>query len=515
MSVTPVAGLIEGQTLAADVAFAADVCIVGTGAGGAVAAHTLQAAGKKVLMLEEGGYYTSSRFDMHEHRAMRALYQNGALRATHDGAVAVLQGKAVGGTTVVNWTTSYRTPDLVLDQWKTKFAVNHVSRAELEPHWDAIEKRLNIAAWPLAKANRNNRTLWDGCTALGYEVHEIHRNVKACGDTGYCGLGCPLDAKQSMLVSYVPDAMDAGATVVSRCRADRLVITNGEVTGLEASLLEADGKTPTGVKLTVTAKTFILAAGAIGSSALLLRSGAPDPHQRLGIRTFLHPVAVSVGEYEEPINGTRGAPQTVASRHFYDRGEEVGFLIEAAPLFPGLTAAALPGFGAVHAASMQKLDHLTLHLVLTADGLHDDVPGGTVTVRDDGTPKLTYNLAERTLRAFQFGQKELARVQFASGAKAVHTLHDPTVRMANAGEIGKIDTLPFKPHKLAVFSAHVMGGCGMSDEEKLGVVRSEDLRHHQVKNLHVIDGSVFPTSLGVNPQETIYGLARLIATRLA
>ena len=272
MSFVPAPGVIEGQTLAGDMTFDCDVCVVGSGAGGAVAAHTLQKAGKKVLVLEEGGYYTSERFRMLEGESMHALYQSAGLQATKDGALAVLQGRAVGGTTVVNWTTCYRTPDKVLDQWKNKFQVRGFERKDLEPHWQTVEERLNIGAWPLDKANRNNKILWDGCKALGYEAHELHRNVKACANTGYCGLGCPVDAKQSMLVSYLPDAMDLGATVVSRCRVERLVMSGDAVSAIEAVLLEADGRKPTGVRLTVKAKTFILAAGAIGTPGILLRS---------------------------------------------------------------------------------------------------------------------------------------------------------------------------------------------------------------------------------------------------
>ncbi len=508
-------GVVEGQTLTKSETIDADVCIVGSGAGGAVAAANLQAAGLKVVVLEEGGYFTQTRFRMLEREAFQNLYQEGGARTTRDASLVILQGKAVGGTTVVNWTTSFRTPGRVLSRWHDVHGVKGFGEADLAPHWDRVERRLNIAQVPLEATNPNNRLLYDGCEKLGIQVETTHRNTRNCIHSGYCGMGCPVDAKQSMLVSYLPDAVSAGATVISRCRVDRLRFHAGKAEAAECTLLDASGREPTGAGLTVRAKRFILAAGAIGTPAILLRSGAPDPNRRLGMRTFLHPVVTSMAEFPDAVNGWYGAPQSVASHHYYDRGGEVGYLLEAAPVHPGLAASALPGYGEQHRILMERLSHMAFHLALTGDGLHDDVPGGTVSLRDDGTPVVDYPVAERTWAALRHAQKVMARVQFAAGAKAVWTFHDPALRMTSEKDIDAIDALPFAAGKVAVFSAHVMGGAGMSDDPKLGVVRSEDLRHHEIENLHVLDGSVFPTGLGVNPQLSIYGLADLMSTRLA
>jgi choline dehydrogenase-like flavoprotein len=156
-----------------------------------------------------------------------------------------------------------------------------------------------------------------------------------------------------------------------------------------------------------------------------------------------------------------------------------------------------------------------LHLAIAIDGFHDDVDGGTVSLRPSGMPLLTYPIPDRLWRAFRFAQKRLAEVQFASGAKTVLTLHDPTLALASPRDLDRVDSHPYEVGRLPVFTAHQMGGCAMGDDAQSSVVRSEDLRHHALTNLHVIDGSVFPTSLGVNPQESIYGLSRLMATRLA
>jgi choline dehydrogenase-like flavoprotein len=164
---------------------------------------------------------------------------------------------------------------------------------------------------------------------------------------------------------------------------------------------------------------------------------------------------------------------------------------------------------------MKQLANVAAHLAITIDGHHDDVVGGTVTVNSDGAPVLDYPIVERQWRSFRDAQKSMAQVGFAAGAKEVWTGHDPPLHMTSLNDVARVDTMPWAPCRVGIFSAHQMGGCMMSDDKKLGVVRAEDGRHHEVDNLHVIDGSLFPTSVGVNPQMSIYGLSHLLATRLA
>lgn len=503
----------DGAAQPADLTLTADVCVIGTGAGGAVTAATLAEAGHDVLMLEEGGYYTSDDFTARERDAAK-LYQEEMQRSTADLGISILQGRAVGGTTVVNWTTCFRTPEDVVGHWKDKHHVGGFAYAELVPHWDWIERRLGIAKVEVAALNPNNRTLYDGCKAMGWEVDTLKRNVHQCQQLGMCGLGCPVNAKRSMLVTLVPDAIDAGARLVFRARADRFETAGGEVSLLRGTFLDPSGRTPTGRTFTVKAKRFVVSGGAINSPALLLRSGLDDGG-RVGQRTFLHPVIGSGGLYAEPIRSYTGAPQSAVSHHFARRDDEVGFFLEVAPWYPVEAATALPGFGKEHLAEMKKIENVALHLAIAIDGFHEDVAGGTVTLRPSGTPLLTYAIPERLWRTFRFAQKRLAEEQFASGAKTVITLHDPPLALSGVGDLHRVDERPYDVGRVAVFTAHQMGGCAMGDDARTSIVRSEDLRHHTLKNLHVIDGSVFPTSLGVNPQESIYGLSRLMATRLA
>ncbi|MFO0727805.1 MAG: GMC family oxidoreductase [Myxococcota bacterium] len=506
--------VIDGSAASADLKLDADVCVIGSGAGGAHSAAVLAQAGFSVLLVEEGGYYTHQDFDMHETSSAPHLYQEGMTRTTADAAITVFQGRAVGGTTVVNWTTSFRTPESVVQHWRDKHAVRGFNYADLIPHYQAVEERLSIAAVTVESMNRNNRSLYDGCQKLGWQVEPLRRNVWACMQTGMCHLGCPVNAKRSMLVTLIPDAIDAGARLLFRARAERLEVSAGAISGVQGRLLDAEGRSPSGHEFSVRAKVFVVSGGAINSPALLLRSGIDD-EGRVGARTFLHPVIASAAQYEEPVEAWHGAPQSAASHHFAERGTEIGFFLEAVPWYPGLVAAAVPGRGADHAAFMGLTRFVATHIALTIDGLHEDVPGGRVRLRPSGAPILDYPLVDKQWAAFRFAQKRLAEEQLASGAKRVTTLHDPPVILEGKLDEAAIDGARWQPGSVAVFTAHQMGGCAMGDEPKSSVVRSEDLRHHRLKNLYVIDGSVFPTSLGVNPQESIYGLSRLMSTRLA
>lgn len=504
----------DGSAQTGNLDLKAEVCVVGTGAGGAMTAATLAAAGHEVLLVEEGGYYTSDDFTMREKDVVPKLYQESATRATADAGIAILQGRAVGGTTVVNWTTSFRTPEDVVDHWKTKHRVGGFSYADLLPHYEWIEKRLSIAQVAYETLNANNKALYDGCKAMGWSVETLRRNVHACLQTGMCHLGCPVNAKRSMLVTMIPDAIDAGAKLVFRARGDRFESEGGEVKRLVGSFLDGEGHATTGKTFTVTAKRFVLSGGAINSPALLLRSGI-DGGGRVGMRTFLHPVVGSAGVYDAPIEPYHGAPQSAASHHFAHRGDEVGFFLEAVPWYPSLAASAVPGFGKDHEEQMALAAHTATHIAICIDGFHDDVPGGRVTLRPSGAPLVDYPIVPKLWSAFRFAQKRLAEAQFASGAKRVSTLHDPPVAMQLKMDEASIDAAPWQTGSCPVFTAHQMGGCGMGDDPSTSVVRSQDLRHHTIKNLYVMDGSVFPTSLGVNPQQSIYGLTRLMASRLA
>ncbi|MFN7130876.1 MAG: GMC family oxidoreductase N-terminal domain-containing protein [Myxococcales bacterium] len=489
-----------------------DVCIVGSGAGGAVTAHELARRGKRVLVLEEGGYFTRRDFRMREDEAFPRLYQEKGMRATADLAITILQGRAVGGTTVVNWTTSFRTPAPVLAHWRDVHGVEGLSPETLNPHWDAIEARLNVHEWPLEQINANNRVLWDGCGKLGWHRELLRRNVKTCMASGYCGMGCPIDAKQSMLVTYLPDAVAQGAVLYANTRVERLEVEGRRVTALHASVCDPDSGAVRGT-LTVKPKLAVLSGGAINTPALLLRSGL-DGGGRVGRRTFLHPVVAMAGLFAGPIEAYYGAPQSVASHQFAERAGRIGFFLETPPIHPMLAALSFSGFGRQHQEVLAKLPHVQALIGLAIDGFLPGDEGGTVSLKRDGRVQVDYPMKPHLWEALREACKAMARIQLAAGARSVASFHNRSVVIEREADVGLLDAAEWEPNRVNVFTAHQMGGCAMGRDPKRSVVDSR-LRFHTLDNLFVVDGSVLPTSLGVNPQETIYGLARWASGHIA
>ncbi len=494
-----------------------DVAIVGSGAGGGITAELLAKAGLAVVLIEEGPLASSKDFRMREADAYSQLYWDSAARKTRDKAINILQGRAVGGSTTVNWTSSFRTPPATLDFWRSRFGLSEFSEPALAPWFAQAEARLDIRPWTVAP-NENNDLLRRGAAKLGIATGVIRRNVTGCANLGYCGLGCPTDAKQSMLVTTIPAALERGARLYTRLRALRFEFDGARIARLVCAALRPDGVTESSVTLAVHARHFVAAGGAINTPGLLLRSSAPDPYRLLGRRTFLHPTVISAALLPQRVDGFAGAPQTVYSDHFLevDRIDgPLGFMLEAAPLHPVLYATTLHGFGTAHAALMKQFAHAHALIALLRDGFHPQSRGGTVELAADGRAILDYPLDATIWDGVRRAFVAMAEIQFAAGARIVYPVHelaDGYTRPAAAR--AAIERLPLKPLITRVVSAHVMGGCGMAASERQGVVDGRG-RHHQVENLSVHDGSIFPTSLGANPQLSIYGIVARMAAALA
>ncbi len=509
----------DGAVAREDIKLSVDVLIVGTGAGGGMVAETLAKAGLDVLMVEEGALRSSKDFRLLEAKAYPELYQEAASRKTADKAIGILQGRTVGGSTTVNWTSSFRTPADTLGWWHQRLGLADTTEAGMAPWFEMAETRLGVSDW-LTDPNPNNSVLERGCKALGLKHGRIRRNVKGCWNLGYCGMGCATNAKQSMLVTTIPGALEHRASLITRARIDRLVLSadGKRVERAEGSLLAEDGMTPTGRKLIITARQVVLAAGAIGTPAILLRSGIGDAGSHTGKRTFLHPVALSGAVMPERIEPYNGAPQTVYSDHFMHTQPldgPLGYKLEAPPVHPLLMSVTLTGIGAAQQDLMRQLPHLQVTLALLRDGFHPDSQGGEVKLRGDGSPVLDYPLNDPVWDGVRRSWLTMAELQFAAGAASVLTVHEQaglTRSWREAREV--IAGLPLKPLLARVVSAHVMGGAAMSARPEDGVV-DEYGRHWQVGNLSVMDGSVFPTSIGANPQLSVYAFALRSAHKLA
>jgi choline dehydrogenase-like flavoprotein len=455
---------------------------------------------------------------MQEPEAYSSLYQEGIGRMSKDGAITILQGRAVGGTTLVNWTSSFRTPDATLEHWAKEHGVKGHSPAEMAPWFAKMEERLGVAPW-IMPPNFNNDVIRRGCEKLGYHWKVIPRNVRGCWNLGYCGMGCPTNAKQSMLVTTLPSALDKGATLLVETHAEAFDLEGGLIAALRCAPVAANGtRLSSGAATRIVARHYVVAGGAINSPALLLRSRLPDPHGLLGKRTFLHPVVISAALFDQAVHGWDGAPQTIYSDHFLETQAidgPIGYKLEAPPVHPVIFASTLPGYGREQTELLTQFPNTHALLALLRDGFHPLSPGGEVRLRSDGSPVLDYPLNEFVMEGARRALLSMAEIQFAAGARSVLPVHELARRYTSWSEArAAIAALPMKPLLTRVVSAHVMGGCGMGGDERRGVVRADGV-HWQVPNLSVHDGSLFPTSIGANPQLSVYGFVNRLATGLA
>jgi len=493
-----------------------DVVIVGSGAGAGITAELLAKAGLKIAIVEEGPLKSSSDFRQLEADAYAQLYQEGGGRKTADQAMPVLQGRCVGGSTTVNWAGAFRTPEETLNYWVDIYGLKECGAEAMKPWFEQVEARLNISEW-LTDPNANNSVLRRGALKLGIKAPTIHRNVKGCWNLGSCGLGCPTNAKQSMLVTTIPAALDLGATLMVQTRADKLELKGNQISGLLCQPVHADGS-HAGPAFRITAKHYVVAGGAINSPALMMRSGLPNPNDLLGRRTFLHPTVASSAVMPEPVQGWAGAPLAVFSDHFLRTQPidgAIGYKLETAPVHPGFAMTNLGGMGRTLVDKAKTFPHTSILIGLLRDGFHPEAGGGVVELKNDGSPVLDYPINGYLLDGARRAHLSMVEIQFAAGAKSVRPAHEQAQDYQSWHQAREaILALPYEPYITTIGSAHVMGGCAMAATPAQGVVQP-DGQHWQVANLSVHDGSVFPTSIGANPQLTVYAQAARMATGLA
>jgi len=484
---------IEGEVIKAD------AIVVGSGAGGAVAAAELAAGGRKVVVLEQGALPRESDFDGDEASGAARLFWGRQLLTTEDLGLSVFAGHTVGGGTVVNWSTSLRLPAEVRAEWAA--AGLDGMDAELDEHYDAIERRIDIDRNESAQ-NVSNALLAKGLDALGLTWATIPRNVKGCGDCGSCGYGCRRGAKQSTLVTYLADACANGAEIIASCHADYITTSNGEVTGIAASV--------EGAEIRAEAPLVVLAGGALGTPALLLRSGLGGP--TVGRELHLHPVAPVVGLYDERVRIWSGVPQSVVSDAFARLDGAYGFRMEIPSALIGVLSASLPWRSAAeHRELIARADHASVIIPIVRDR-----EAGRVTADRRGHALVHYRVHGQTARHAVRSIVEAARVHLAAGAREVLTLHTAPLRLRPGADMEafaqEVTRRGIAANRIAMFSAHQMSTARMGAHARSSVA-DPDGKVRGIRGLIVADASAFPNASGVNPMLTVMALARRNVTR--
>ncbi len=484
-----------------------EVVIVGSGAGGGVVAGELAAAGKDVIVLEKGGYYAEADFTHSDGEAQERLYEAAGLGATSDLAMLIQAGSCLGGGTVVNFTTSFHTPEAVRDEWAREHGLPHFAGPEFTASLDAVARRIGVNTAHATPSGRD-RTLIRGLERLGWHHALLPRDVRGCPQDeacGYCGFGCRRGAKQSTLVTYLQDAAARGTRFVVGAAAERALIEHGRATGVEARVGAH--------RLVVRAHAVVVAGGSLHSPALLLRSGIRLP--ALGRFLALHPATAVFALMPEEIRPWTGTLQAHYSDQFADLDRGFGFKFETAPLHPSLAAPALPWeSGRQHAEWMRRLSRTTLVAILLRDK-----DGGRVTVDRRGLPLVHYRLSPYDASHLRRSLAAGAELLEAAGAEEIWApLHRwisyRPGQNARARWFEAIDAAGLGPNQLLLASYHQMASCRMGSSPGTSVVNAEN-QVWGVRGLYVADASVFPSASGVNPMLTIMGIAHRAAGIIA
>ena len=489
----------------------ADVCVVGSGAGGSVIAAKLAEAGHRVIVLEAGSYLTADTFRQREADAYDTMFQGHGVLTTTDLAFSVLAGQTAGGSSTINWMTCLKPPPWAREEWERESGMTGVASSVFDSFLDDVWSRLHVNVEE-SVVNPSNDVLRRGSEALGYRLgvdyDVIPRNARGCASRcDFCFFGCVYDAKQSSLVTYLPDAHRAGARFLFETKADHLIVQGGEIQGVEATFRNNGHSIPVHVR----ARTVVAAGSAIQTPALLLRSGIRSPGVGFGLR--LDPTTALFGEFPVPIRMWSGPMQTIVVHRFQESDEgHHGPWLESAPGHPGLSALAIPWSGGrAHKDAMRRLDRAASTIVLVRD-----VAEGRVTIDTRGEPLLEYRLSTRDRRNLTRGLQEAARIQRAAGALRMGSLH---LRECSVGDgrgpireaefdafIDRLGRLGIRENGVALFSAHPMGSARAGTDPKTSAAKPTG-ESHDVRNLWIGDGSVLPTAPGVNPMISIMALA--------
>jgi choline dehydrogenase-like flavoprotein len=491
-----------------DTDLSCDVCIIGSGAGGSVAAAVLAGAGKDVVVLEAGSYYDDSDFDGAELGGFQRLYLEGGFAATADQGVGLLAGECLGGGTVINYCTSFRTPEEIRAEWAAA-GVPWFTSDEYTRSLEAVCARLSVNL-DYNRISAREQVLQRGLNALGWHVAAMPRNVVGCDQgkvCGYCGYGCSLGAKQSSTKTWLVDAQAAGARVVTGVRANRVRIEGGVATGVEA-------RSRKGCRLSIRCKAVVAACGAIHTPALLLRSGLRN--ENIGRHLHLHPVSNVCGVFEEEIRPWEGTMQAIYSDEHRFLTGNYGVKYETTALQPVIAVAVLPWREPQHYRSLLgKLRNTTAIGVLLRDR-----DGGRVGLDSEGNPVTHYALSDFDRAHLRRGFLGAARILEAAGARLIFSPHAKCCAY-QPGRDGSLDSFKqamdaagWDSGRLALFSFHIMGSARLGGSPKNSAT-NPDGETWEARNLFVMDGSSFPSASGVNPMISIEAIAHRNARVLA
>lgn len=496
----PEGSVVHGGSLKGATTFDADFVVVGSGAAGAVSAHRLTELGFSVLIVEEGPWVRTREFSRDVGGTFERLMRDNGMQVLSGRAfMPMLQGRCVGGSTVINSAIAWRIPEDVIDSWGKDFGLGEsVTMKTLEPHYDVLERDLNVRAVEDNALGENNREFMKQAEALGLKARRMQRYERDCKGSGRCLQGCPTAAKQGMNVTYVPWALRKGARIVTECRVERVEVRGERAVGVL-------GRTKSNVPVELRARFgVIVGASTVQSPGILRRSGI---RSRANGRHFqAHPGQGMGAIFKKRIDMNFGATQGAESISFRSSHR---IKLEALSMPPELATARIPGIGDEFAGRLARIDHLGVWVVQFRSDAEGVVKPGVF------GEQVTFSPSARDMDSTRFACAKVARMMFEGGAEEIWPgIYGLPAVLTNVDQVKLIEEGPTDPRAYSMVATHMFGATRMGPDARTSVV-SPDFESHEVKGLYVVDSGVFPTNLGVNPQHGIMAMSRLATTRLA
>jgi choline dehydrogenase-like flavoprotein len=483
----------SGRDLRPDATLLADALVVGSGAGGAVAARLLAEAGLDVLIVEEGALHKTESFSTDVLEMMRSLYRDfGSSMILGTPGIFFVEGRCAGGSTVINGGMCWRTPERILERWQREERLPDIGPRAMEPFFADVEREINPETQRPDTLGVHNRLFAEAARALGWHPRENLRNMRRCAGLNNCAFGCPTGAKQSMLVTYLPRALRSRARLLTDARVDRVLFDRGRAAGIRGRFLGANAR-PTW-RFHARAPIVVLAAGARHTPGILKRSWLRA--RAIGRNLTVHPNAKVVGIFDEVVNPWWGAHQAHQVHDFLDEGILIGYAVPP----PGILAGAMPGIGERSADIMALYNHM-----FPVGCLIEDTSTGRVVLGPDREPQMLYSLSQRDAATTHEGVAKCCELLFAAGAKRCLLPFAELAEIRSEGEISRIRAHHPDPRGMELMTVHIMGSARMALDPHRGATDAFG-RVFDVPGLYVADASLLPSPIGVNPQETIMAL---------
>jgi len=496
--------------------YTTQVCIIGSGCGGATLAKRLTDFGIDVIVLEQGGYYPATKMDQRELNMAGKLYAEHGLSVASDNSTVLMSGNNIGGASVHYWADSYRTPEDKLQSWEDTYGMKGHTLADLSPAFDAIEKSLNVHPASDQNFNTVNQKLHAASQSLNWHGHRVPQARKDCVGSGHCMQGCLYDAKQSQMITHIPTAIRQGARVFSDAKAGKLIRSGNTIKQVDVDIIDQARNQPSGKRIKINADIVVVAAGGYNSSFYLLQQGFKKELPALGKYFSMNPSSMVHSLFEEEMIQWRNIPAAWGIEEFRQRRfdgqqyQEGGYLLMPNQLQPALLAAVIPGLGKQHQQWMENLPNLG-GTIAWLDDVESEL--GEIRLKSNGRREVYYPYGDLTQKILKDSVKKQIILNFEAGAKKVLIAGAQGIELSSLSELNKLEDLQITSSGLFLGAPHPGGGCRMGEDQSNSVVNF----NHQVhgwNNLFVADSSVFPSSSSLDPSLSIMAFSYIAADRI-